>query len=181
MAKAAKTPTEEVAVPPDAPQIQPDYAPDAVTLTDNRRSDYDQPNLINPDSEKVTRNAMQDGMDNQNQLIRQTEDSGSSAKNVKTFKDHAEAIKHIGKPVSFQRAFGVPSEAATLMYVGEKDAILSNGMNVPYNTLSEVDPNAPHPFEGNPAYDINVKHGSDTSSEAEDKKIKAKREDKATS
>lgn len=46
--------TEQAAME-NAPQAEVTYKPDANTITDNRRSDYDQPNLINPDSQKVTK------------------------------------------------------------------------------------------------------------------------------
>lgn len=44
-----------------APQAQPDYKPDANIITDNRRSDYDQANLNNPESEAIHRDVFEDG------------------------------------------------------------------------------------------------------------------------
>ena len=46
---------------PDSPQVQPEYKPDANVETDNRRSDYDQPNLNNPDSQAIHRDVFEDG------------------------------------------------------------------------------------------------------------------------
>ncbi len=44
----------------NAPQSQPEYKPDANTITDNRRSDYDQPNLVNPESQAIKTGENQD-------------------------------------------------------------------------------------------------------------------------
>ncbi len=44
-----------------APQTDPNYKPDQNVLTDNRRSDYDQPYLNNPESQAIHRDTFEDG------------------------------------------------------------------------------------------------------------------------
>lgn len=51
----------ETAAMENAPQADLTYKPDANTVTDNRRSDYDQPNLVNPDSQAIHRDIFEDG------------------------------------------------------------------------------------------------------------------------
>lgn len=45
----------------NAPQADPNYKPDQNTVTDNRKSDYEQPFLNNPESQAIHKDAFVEG------------------------------------------------------------------------------------------------------------------------
>lgn len=176
MAKAAtETGKDAVSIPENAPQVQPDYAPDAVRLTDNRRTDYDQPNLENPDSDKVEGNIMSDGEDSQYQFVRHGRSDKKPIKKAPAFKSMEEAAKYIGKQVIVERSLGF-DEVTTLKGVTVDAAILSDNIPVSFNKVSPWE-GTKHAkgyedgnfYHGDPAFDVNVTSWDDTKSASEKK------------
>jgi len=152
--KKEKETTVEQSVLTDEKQAQPEYKEPANILTDNRTTDYNQPNL-NPNSEAIKRDAVTDGNDDQ---YRHKRTDGKEIKKAKPFKDHEEAAKYLGKQVVVHH--GGIDQVVTLESVSMTHVEAPKGFHYQLNQVSPWD-GTKHAedwdiYKGDKAYDITV-------------------------
>lgn len=169
MAKASSTSKEDKVIE-NAAEADVNYKPTEQQIVDNRNTDYNQPNLNNPDSEAIHRTGLEDAeMGKYNELPEEgnAKSKDSKKKEFKGFKDHKEAASHIGE----QAVVNGSHTPFTIWGVTQKAVLDKDGFEHSFANVALADKNWEHPHKGDPRYDVEVKEGEDQLKKGETKDL----------